>query len=276
MRKLKLTYKEVALHRKNQTYPKGMFDTLFGHPFMRGTFKKWSAHGLVPVVLGAAVVIVGPAAIQIRSAAVLICAFWLAIDIGIEVSEKNWNLGVKAIVFSALTCLCFCGAMGCMYWFLLSTLEDQRADAYQNIDGQVALPKSGYVMDSAFMVKNNSRQRIGPHYMECVIHRLTTYSLFVPKVDMRDGKVFVLGDSELPLEPGGDAQSETCLSRVFNPNSMSGAKCVDLTMKFVYVLESQGIFPQAKEYRFIAKQTESFVWHQQPLKMKVSPCDQMP
>lgn len=40
-----------------------------------------SAHGAVPVILGAAVVVDGHLAIEIRSMAVLICAGWLAADI---------------------------------------------------------------------------------------------------------------------------------------------------------------------------------------------------
>ena len=58
MPKGRLTYKEVAPQKRQSS--KGMFDSIFGSPFMCGPFKKWSAHGLVPVVLGAAVVDLPP------------------------------------------------------------------------------------------------------------------------------------------------------------------------------------------------------------------------
>src|SRR3989442_12768357 len=93
MGRVELTYAEVVLQPKKRVHPKDLFDRLFGNPFMRSAFKKISGHGLIPVVLGAAVIIEGHSAMQIRSAALMVCATWLAADIGVEISDNNWEIG---------------------------------------------------------------------------------------------------------------------------------------------------------------------------------------
>jgi len=275
MGRVKLTYAAVVLRPKKRVHPKGLFDSLFGDPLMRGAFKKISRHGLVPVVLGAAVIIEGHSAMQIRSTALMVCAAWLAADIGAEISDKNWGSQVKAIIFCFATCLSFCAAMVCMYWFLLSTLEDQQVDEFQNPDGMVALPPSGYVLDSTFAVRNNGKTAIGPHQVSCVINRFSSYKVPGPDIEITASRSTIIRDSQVSLEPGGDAQSDACLSIFINPEATTGAKCADITLQMFYVLETQPTDVRHKEFRFLAKRVDGFTWHRQPLGMPVSPCNQM-
>jgi hypothetical protein len=248
---------------------KGLLDTIFGHPFMRGPFKKISGHGTIPIIIGAAVVAEGHSQMLVRSVAVVLCAVWLSLDIGVWISETKWQRQYKAITFCAASWLLCCGAMGIMYWFLESTLEDQRADVFQNLGGSVVLPPSGYVMNSSFTFRNNGKTAIGSHQISCSINRFYAND---GKVSIENVRTAIVGP-QVPLEPGGDGQSEICWF-ILPPESLPNPKCADITLEMVYVLETQPKYTQHKEFRFIADKKDDFAWHQHPVKMRDSPCRQ--
>jgi hypothetical protein len=253
-----------------------LFDLLFETALMRH-IEELSGHGFIPLLIGAALAATGHSQMLVRSLAIIACYVWLSFGMGVWISRnKKWSSQRKAIAFCLCCSMLTSLSMAVMYWFLSSDLEDQRTDAFQNLNGTVSLPFSSSVMNSVFEIKNNSRQIVGPHQMVCVMHRLTSYNFVGPRLDFTESSAFVVGDFQLPLVPGGDAQSEACLSKIVNEEATASIKCIDLTMQFNYVLQNQTIFLQHKEFRFIAKAPEHFVWHQQPILMRVSPCDQMP
>lgn len=253
-----------------------LFSRLFEMPLMRH-LEKLSGHGIFPILIGAAVGATGHSQMLVRSLGILACCIWLSFGSGVWVEKrKSWSNQRKAVIFSLACSMLASASAGVMYWFLASALEDQRVDAFQNLNGTVALPSSGSVMNSFFEIKNNSKEVIGPHQMSCVIHRLTSYTFLGPRLDFTESQAFVMGDFQVPLMPGGDAQSEACLSRIVNEEATASIRCIDLSMRFDYVLQNQDVFVQRKEFRFIAKAPERFVWHQQPILLQTSPCNQMP
>ena len=158
-----LTYNEAVPREKRIVYPKGLFDSIFGNRFMREHFKKWSLHGILPVVLGAGVVIEGHSAIEIRSLMVVACAIWVSLDVAIYVSEGNCSKYVKALIWSSVTSVLFCAAMGCMYWFLESVLEDQQNDVYAKMTIQPYTSQSHDFLKTGIAVINNGKTDIQDH-----------------------------------------------------------------------------------------------------------------
>jgi hypothetical protein len=245
-----------------------LFDRIFKHPVMR-SLEKFSRHGIIPLLIGAAVTATGHSQMLVRSIALAMCAIWLSFDLGVWVSKKRWPNHKKAMIFSTLTCLICCSSIGIMYWFLDSTLEDQRIDVFQNLQGEVALPPSRYIMDSSFTFKNNGRTAIGSHQVSC---KINSFYANDGKVSITDSQSTIVGDFRVPLEPGGDAQSDVCLGRIFSRDSLPDPKCGDITLQMYYVLETQPAYLQRKEFRFVADKKDDFTWHPQPVMMRDSPC----
>ena len=202
------------------------------------------------------------------SLGVLLCALWLSLEMGVWISEK-WRKPYKAIGFCTFTCGWCCLAMLVMYGFLVSTLSDQRDDVFQNLNGTVTLPPSRYVMDSSFTFRNNGKTAIGLHQVSCKINRF--YANY-GDISIEDSRSRIVQDSQVPLEPGGDAQSDICLGFIFAPQSLPNPKCADITLEMFFALETQPSYVQHKEFRFIADKKDDFTWHQQPRKMRDSPC----
>ena len=255
--RLKLTYKEAVPRQSTQVCPKNIFDKIFGHPFMREYFRKWSGHGLVPVALGAAVIIEGHLAIQIRAVAVLLCALWLSVDIAIAISEKNWIPAVKHVACSFLTCLCFCAAMWVMQWFLLSVLENQRVDAQKNVKVTMFLPASGNIFKSGVTVSNDSGNDIGGHEIRCKVRKI-----------ILDDDVVINGLNKAtflkytaPIRANGDSETSYCLDGFDSPFK---PVCGDVTVDFQYSLTTQEDIKESKQLRFVGKyEGSNFVWRGQ-------------
>src|SRR5208282_1633136 len=135
--------KQISIVEKKPS----VFDTVFKHPLVR-TLMKVPGHGTFPVVIGAGVAVTGHSAMLVRSTAIIVCAVWSSMDVGIWISESNddWVRQWKIILFCATSWLACSLAMGVMYYFLLSTLEDQRADVYQHLEISHATP-SGHSND---------------------------------------------------------------------------------------------------------------------------------
>jgi hypothetical protein len=272
MRELKLTYREVSV-KNPKTHSKGFFDRIFGRPFMREQFKKWSVHGLVPIILGAAVVIEQPSAIQIRSAAVMVCAAWLAIDIGIEISERNWDARVKGIVFSVLSGLIFCAGIGLMYSFLNSMLENQREETFNGLEGRIDLAPSKINLDSTYTITNNSRNEIGRHVLFCKI-----VSGEGPHTIIKNGSELFSSESDQPIEPGKDGETEQCVNgpdfqAYVGPDE--SLACMDVEFGIQYRLTNQPDIVREKRFRYVSDVGMDYQWRQERLKRKGSRCDKL-
>jgi hypothetical protein len=246
MAKGKLSYKEIKLPRpdRKRPYPISFFDRLLGSPLMRGAFKRWSAHGLVPVALGALLVIEGHLAVLIRGVAVLVCAAWLALDIGVELSEKKWSPQFKGIAFSLLAALCFVAAMGCMYWILVSTLEKQQNDTYARLTAQVENAPSRDVMETFFTVTNNGNASISEN-TSCLTNLIVADGGYHYIYHNLKSMFF-----EFPiLKGGGDSQSVQCLViwRGYSPV----INCVDVSIQASYALTTQPDVKTEKSFRFV-------------------------
>src|ERR1039457_7048458 len=75
------------------------YNAVFGSAFMRGTFKKISGHGIVPILIGVLAVATGSLQMPFRSMAVIISAVWLSLDIGVWISEAKWSKHLKILAF---------------------------------------------------------------------------------------------------------------------------------------------------------------------------------
>ena len=269
----KLTYREVAPRPKHRVFPRSIFDKLFGNQFMRETFVRWSVHGVVPIVLGAAVVIDGHAAIQIRSAGVLLCAAWLATDIGIELSKKNWSAQAKAIGFSALTTVIFCAAMACMYWFFLTLLEKQQDDTFDGLEAKIELPPSKINLDSTYTFTNNSHNEIGRHTLFCRI-----LAGEAPHTVIRNATEFFSSESDQPIEPGKDGETQSCVNGpkfTFLKGPEDFLNCMDVEIGIQYTLTSQPDVVREKKLRFVSDVSAGYEWRQERLKAETSLCSNL-
>jgi hypothetical protein len=82
------------------------------------------------------------------------------------------------------------------------------------------------------------------------------------------------------LLPGGDSQSDTCLSKdgtrifgVYDKGQRSMPKCFDVTARIDYALVTQPLDQRSKQKRFVADATDGYIWHGQAVNMPVSPCE---
>jgi hypothetical protein len=222
---------------------KGLLDTIFSHPFMRGPFKKISGHGTIPILIGAAVVAEGHSHLLVRGIAIVLCALWLSLDAGVWISETNWRPQYKAMWFCVTTCTLSCLAMGVMYWFLLSTLEDQQTDVYANLSIQMQLPKNSDLFQSVVTVTNRGATNIGEHEIGCYIDRLNQQG--------GGGIQYIAGEASsvaAPLLAGGDTQSDTCLHQF---NFAKPPVCGDIYVYVYYFLETQPAVKKVKVARFV-------------------------
>jgi hypothetical protein len=89
-----------------------LFQKIFGHKAFQEWFKKISGHGVVPVIIGAAVTVTGYSEMHVRSVALTLCALWFAIDVGIWLAETKSNY--KEALFAASAGLLFSSAMAIM------------------------------------------------------------------------------------------------------------------------------------------------------------------
>jgi len=228
---------------------------------------KVPGHGTFPVVIGAGVAVTGHSAMLVRSTAIIVCAVWSSMDVGIWISESNddWVRQWKIILFCATSWLACSLAMGVMYYFLLSTLEDQRADVYQHLEISHATP-SGHSNDpmfEIFSITNRGSFDISKkHGITCFVNMaignngtsrdsgmwLTSHGT---KVSMGG----YLSPDRTPasslLKAGGDVESEACL-RFFGNSFVLGSDCIDTTLSFWYSLETQDALDQEKRFRFVA------------------------
>jgi hypothetical protein len=257
---------------------------------MREHFKKISGHGTFPILIGAAAAAMGHSQMFVRSAAVVLCAVWFSIDVGIWIAEAKWPRQWKSMVFSAVSCGLCCLAMGIMYWFLMSTLEDQQNETYSRLSASMYLPPSGNIFSSLVSVVNGGQPTISRKLIACYILQLDalndegtdfhmkdfgeiarpdgTKSVIVPPVGRFDPHPFM---DSVPISGGGEGQTDSCIP-IIRPNGVH-AECADVNVFFYYNLETQPEEDRLKMFRYVAKSDEgSLKWSQQPVDYKGSYC----
>jgi hypothetical protein len=243
----------------SRNIPKGkrteVFKEIFGHRFLQIWFKKISGHGVAPVLIGAAVVASGYSEMYIRSVAVMVCAVWFSIDVGI------WLAETKSKYKETIFCLCaglICSlGMGIMYWFLDSTLRAQQEDVYQSLSARAELPAPGDVMSSFFIITNGGKTGIN-HSDNCGIHLI---------VGENRNAVGSLGVIQLtnggPLGPSGEGQSIQCFNNIFG--FVGTVACADVEIKVQYALETQPAIQKEKFFRFAGyRSANQFVFVPEP------------
>jgi hypothetical protein len=243
-----------------------LFDVIFGHRVMREHFKKISGHETLPILIGAAVTATGHSQMLVRSMAVVVCAVWLSLDVGIWVSAAKWKRQYKAIAFCVASSLLCCLSMGIMYWFLISTLEDQQADAYAKLSVLMQLPANRDLFESVVVVTNGGGTNIGEREVACSIDRIS---------QLGGGGIQGIGSEasavNVPLRAGGDTQSDACmhLFRFENPPI-----CGDVRIFVTYYLETQPNVKKTKAFRFVTRAIDNQIteWVGEPVDYKIHYC----
>ncbi len=193
----------------------------------------------------------------VRSLAVVFCAVWLSIDIGIWISETKLSKQSKSIMFSTASCALCCLAMGIMYWFMFSTLEDQQTDVKGHLKISLFWPSPNEISKLGVIVTNEGSSAIGErHALRCEANRIT----------LQNGLGFEdlsLGNSPsrtAPIEANGDSEI-----------------CADITAVFTYSLRTQPAFFDEKKYRFTGRvEGHQFVWTPQRIDYPGKYCDESP
>jgi hypothetical protein len=212
-----------------------VFSILFANGKLREAFKYVSRYWLASIFIGIAVTVTGHSYMLVRSIALLACAVWLSIDAGIFLSEGNLCLLVKPIIFSAATTVSFAAAMGIMYWFLSSTLEDQRTDIWNHLTAR-AYANQSEIGKTVFSVTNGGSQLIGHHSLSCGIEEIA----FIGGHGGISSYTTRLRESESRMQPG-DSQSDPCLSGF---DIEVPVQCADIFVNFSYQLANQCIAPR--------------------------------
>lgn len=279
---LKLATRFCRRKNKHQSaLARFLFDTIFSSSSVRESLKAISGHGLFPVVIAAAVTITGHSYILIRSIALLLCALWVSLDVGVVLSEKKSVPEWKSIAFSVVWCVSFCVALGIRSWFIESTLEDQLVDVYRNLSVTASSSSSDNPFMSMFTATNSGGIAIGKHRISCWFILATGADGSIAE----GGPITFKGDTVIvnsanpdaamidsPILPGGDAQTDHCLSAV----GLATVTCADVVVEVVYFLVTQPEVRQSKQFRFVAYPNseigQPFVWHRQPVGSRQSYC----
>jgi hypothetical protein len=257
---------------------KMLFNGIFGSRALQKWHKSFFGHPLVPLLLSIAIAVTGHNAALVRSVGLIICALWVAIDIGIWVSAKSWSIQWKSIQFSVTSCALFCGAMVLMWWFLSSTLQDQRDDAYRNLQFEhYSIGRTDEPMETTFSVRNYSGQIISKkHRMNCFIREFISNDeapiIFTGLTMFKANGSWYTTPAEDPvqahipsdevMEPGGDADTEDCLG-FLRYRGATGTQCVDVRVTFWYALENQQDIEQEKRFQYVGyrDKNSNITWH---------------
>jgi hypothetical protein len=242
-----------------------IYDRIFGHSMMRVHFKRISVQGVIPIIIGAAVAATGHSQMFVRSLAVCVCAVWLSVDIGIWISETDWQAQWKGWWFCLSTTFLCCFSMGIMYWFLLSTLEDQQNDVSANLKIHAFIPASHNIMDSGITVTNDSGTDIRDHRIMCWSRRIVNSS----SSGIGDLGLGAFTPEKSQLNAHGDADTSYCLAPF--KGVVGQAVCADITVDVTYSLETQPLIKKHKELRFVTG-TNDLEWRSQAVKDETDFC----
>ena len=221
----------------------------------------------------------------IRSLGLSIVSIWLSIDLWAWLLRKKtyW----KFVIGWVFTSLLLITAMGIMWLWLDSILQQQRADVFDRLDfNHLSSPAyNNNPLKTKFTVTNNSRYELSSkHWMYCLVNLAVGNdgSMVIGMISAQslDGLWFVPHKipplSKVPetakIEAGGDAKTDECISAF---SFKEGVKCVDVVIIVSYSLESQPLLEQRKLSRYVASKDEtgSFVWYQEPIYDKKRYCE---
>jgi hypothetical protein len=280
--KYPLTYPALPIQAKRVTFsrlwltsmkiPHGYFDAFFGCKFMRGTFKRISGHGTVPLIIGLLLAATGSSAMLFRFVGLLVCALWLSLDIGIWLSKSTFSKFVKHWLFCAATCLCFVLAMRAMEGILISALTEEQDDVFQKLTAIATVPPSGETSKSFFTFTNGGKTDIGMHQVSCNVGRIISISNKSVWTGSPDSSVFEDFPINFPIRSGGDAQSTTCLYRLFK--DWEPISCADVRVRIRYSLVTQPTLIKQKEFRFVMQKILDQNWHPEPVDLPEPFCQQ--
>jgi hypothetical protein len=261
-RKYPLSYpapQQERFHTKRKAHTrKTLFELIFRTTLLQKYYKKLPGHWFFPILVGTAVTASGHSSMLVRSYALAFCALFLSLDVGLWLFDRPWKIWTKAISFSAACCLWSCLAMGVMYWFLSSTLEDEEADAEHNLTAEVSLPPSGDPIQSLFAVRNGGSTTIAKHDIRCFANGL-----------VGNNGTSILKDYSLQAQwydgslPPGDSDTVQCL---IVDGFANGVVCLDLTLDVRYKLETQEDVEKMHSFRFVGLYDQGkFFWVKQPV-----------
>jgi hypothetical protein len=128
-------------------------------------------------------------------------------------------------------------------------------DAFRNLSLDMQTPYFGqYPIKVFFTVRNGGATPIIKHRNTCIVNAMRDTSnagVLIPK-----GVVNPWSESQ--IGPGGDAMSDACSLDMFafqNP-----FRCLDVTVKVEYTLETQPSVIKEKEWRYVAERTWGPHW----------------
>ncbi len=249
-------------------------------------------HPVVGIVIATFVAFAGRGELVLRSWGMLFIVVWLTVDLWVWLLPKRDTYRVKYAIGWTVTSLMLIAVMGIMWWWLNGKLEDQRDDVYQHLAASHSIPPGSEddPMNTMFTITNNGSYEISDkHQILCNTHLAvgvggtSTIRGFVSGISSQGTKFNILGGgldrehfpiqiaSTTPIAPGGDAQTEPCLSAYhFTP----GTECADVTIIFWYALETQPDLEQEKDFHFIALKTRAggFSWYTEPVESKRDYC----
>lgn len=217
--------------------------------------------------------------LSIRSWGLLCAVVWLTIDIGVLVydSKSGWPQRFRY----AILCGCF-GFFSllmtiAMHRMLSSKLHQVRDESWLHLKAEMYMPPDENAYASQATITNGGSTRIRRKAIECFANVI---------VNMRGAGIGGLGEivppngtalmvpfpggdpskllDDIPIEPGGDAETDDCLSLI----SISGSPiaCADVEVRFFYVLDIDPNTIEHKEFRFVAKRRvgEPLRWVPEP------------
>src|SRR5712692_2450882 len=260
-----------------------------------GKVPKVFLHPVWGILVAAFLTFSGRGEMQLRGIGLVLVAMWLSVDLWAWLILKRWKW--RFVIGWVITSLMLIGAMGIMWWWPDGKLEDQRAEVFQKLSAShQAMPAAKEEFDplfTLFTVTNDSSYTIsGKHALICYVNLAVGangYSRLDNIWESVDGKTMMFGAAVdqfrdfiptlEPLQPGGDAQTDQCLKVI---GFERGVACVDVTLIFWYSLETQPLYKQEKDFRFIAQREfrssghgkPDFVWYSEPIGSKRDFCRQ--
>jgi hypothetical protein len=175
----------------------------------------------------------------------------------------KWNILITAlIVVSVLACL---SAMR------QDQRQSEQSDVHDRLSAEISLPASKANLDSTFTIRSNGHHEIGKHSLFCRI-----VLGVAPHTEISNNSIAYDAETDNPLEPGGDAESQSCIKNAsvkFMVGPDTFLSCMDVIVGIQYSLTSQPDANKEKEFRFVSESDRGYVWSQQPLSLKQSPCE---
>ena len=232
----------------------------------------------MPTVVGFGIAIDGPGNVFLRSIFLAVCGLWLCYDIAVFLLAKPWKFSWKAICFCTLTCVTFVLVMLTMHWLLATKLEELQAEAFARLDGHMVAGTDANEPIFTFRNGGVAEQTDMPkHQIVCSI-KIATYG--VRRAPMRPEVQFQhtdipIQDSDVNLaHGGGDGESISCLSLVSAIATKTWElTCADLLLEFRYVIASDPINWQSKQFRFGTRlDGDHLEWFQEPVHQTANGC----